>query len=90
MTHHSPISKEDLENIQTSYNPSSPDPKSLQQVMWFKTMFHLIRSPRGRENLRLLTNESFAEQDDAAVKKFVYQLFDELDKNHRAPNDQRL
>ena len=31
--HHSPISKEDLEKIQTSYNPPSPDPKSLQQVV---------------------------------------------------------
>ena len=83
--HHSPISKEDLEKIQSSYNPSSPDPKSLQQVVWFNIMFHLIR--RGRENLRLLTKESFAVQVDAAGKKFVYQVVDELDKNHRA-NDQ--
>ena len=42
--HHSPISKEDLEKIQTSYNPSSLDPKSLQQVVWFNIMFHLIRA----------------------------------------------
>ena len=83
--HHIPISKEDLEKIQSSYNPSSPDPKSLQQVMWFNIMFHLIR--RSRENLRLLTKESFAVQVDAAGKKFVYQVVDELDKNHRA-NDQ--
>ena len=48
-------------------------------------MFHLIR--RGRENLRLLTKESFAVQVDAAGKTFVYQVVDELDKNHRA-NDQ--
>ena len=83
--HHCPISKEDLEKIQSSYNPSSPDPKSLQQVVWFNIMFHLIR--RGRENLRLLMKESFAVQVDAAGKKFVYQVVDELDKNHRA-NDQ--
>ena len=51
--HHSPISKENLEKIQSSYNPSSPDLKSLQQVVWFNIMFHLIH--RGRENLRLLT-----------------------------------
>ena len=63
---HSPISKEDLEKIQPSYNPSPPDPKSLQQVVWFNIMFHLIR--RGRENLRLLTKESFATQVDAAGK----------------------
>ncbi|KAK2558587.1 hypothetical protein P5673_018764, partial [Acropora cervicornis] len=67
--HHSPISKEDLEKIQSSYNPSSPDPKSLLQVVWFDIIFHLIR--RGRENLRLLTKESFAVQVDAAGKKFI-------------------
>ena len=83
--HHSPISKEDLEKTQSSYNPSSPDPKSLQQGVWFNIMFHLIR--RGRENLRLFTKESFAVQVDAAGKRFVYQVVDELDKNHRA-NDQ--
>ena len=70
--HHIPISKEDLEKIQSSYNPSSPSPKSLQQVVWFNIMFHLIR--RGRENLRLLTKESFVVQVDAAGKKFVYKL----------------
>ena len=83
--HHSPISKEDLEKIQSSYNPSSPDPKSLQQVVWFNITFHLIR--HGRENLRLLTKESFTVEVDAGGKKFVYQVVDELDKNHRA-NDQ--
>ena len=48
-------------------------------------MFHLIR--RDRENLRLLTKESFAVQVDAARKTCVYQVVDELVKNHRA-NDQ--
>ena len=79
--HHRPISKEDLEKIQSCYNPSSPDPKSLQQVVWFNLMFHLIR--RGRENLRLLTKQTFAVQADATGKKYVYQALDELDKNHR-------
>ena len=80
--HHSPISKEDLEEIQSSYNPSSPDSKSLQQEVWFNIMFHLIR--HGRVNLRLLTKESFDVPVNAAGKKFVYQVVDELDKNHRA------
>ena len=79
--HHRPISKEDLEKIQSCYNPSSPDPKSLQQVVWFNLMFHLIR--RGRENLHLLTKQTFAVQADATGKKYVYQALDELDKNHR-------
>ena len=83
--YHNPISKEDLEKIQSSYNPSSADPKSLQHVVWFNIMFQLIR--RGRENIRLLTKESFAEQVDAVGKTFVYQVLDELDKNHRT-NDQ--
>ena len=36
--HHSPIAKEVLEKIQTSYNPSSPDPKSE------KYTYHCIRA----------------------------------------------
>ena len=44
-------------------------------------MFYLIR--RGRENLRLLTKQSFATKTDATGRKFVYQATDELDKNHR-------
>ena len=60
---------------------SSLDHKSLQQVVWFNIMFHLIR--RGRENLRLLIKEWFAVRVDAAGKKFVYQVLDsELDKSH--------
>lgn len=43
-------------------------------------MFHLIR--RGRENLFLLTKQTFAVQADATGKKYVYQALDELDKNH--------
>ena len=31
--HHIPISKEDLEKIQSSYNPSSPDPKCQEAVL---------------------------------------------------------
>ena len=82
--HHCPLSKEDLEKIQSSYKPCSPDPKSLQQGVWFYTvMFHLIS--RSRENLRLLKNESSAVLD-TAEKMFVRQVLDELDKNNRANN----
>ena len=79
--HHNAISKEDLRKIQLSYNPAVPDPKNLQQFVWFNIMFYLIR--RGRENLRLLTKQSFAIKTDATARKFVYQSADELDKNHR-------
>ena len=41
-------------------------------------MFHLIR--RGRENLLLLTKQTFAVQADATGKKYVYQALDEMDK----------
>lgn len=74
-----------LKSAPNSVQCSSPGPKSLQQVVWFYIMFHLIR--RGRENLRHLTKESFAVQVNAAGKKFVYQVVNELDKNHWA-NDQ--
>ena len=79
--HHNAISREDLQKIQLSYNPAVLDPKSLQRFVWFNIMFHLIR--RGRENLRLLTKQSFAIKTDGTGRKFVYQAADELDKNHR-------
>jgi hypothetical protein len=83
--HHDPISKEDLEKIQLSFNHDSPDPKRLQQVVWFNIMLHLIR--RGRENLRQLTKHSFAINTDATGRRFVYQAIDELDKNHRGKDN---
>jgi len=46
--HHIPTSKEDLEKIPSSYNPSSPDPKSFQQAVWFNIIVYLIR--RGRKS----------------------------------------
>ena len=61
--HHKGISKEDLQKIQLSYNPAAPDPNEPQEFVWFKIMFYLIR--RGRENLRLLTKQSFAIKTDA-------------------------
>ena len=32
----------DLKKIQMSYNPALPDPKSLQQFVWFNIMLYLI------------------------------------------------
>ena len=67
-----------MEKIQLSYNAASPVSKTLQQVIWFNTMFHLIH--RRRENLSLLTNESFTVQTDVTEKKFVYPAVDKLDR----------
>ena len=36
--HHEPIKKEDLAKIYSSYDQSSPSPKSLQQFVWFKNV----------------------------------------------------
>ena len=83
--HHEPILTEDLAKIYSSYDPSSPDPKSLQYFVWFSIMFHLIR--RGRENLRLHKRQSFSVSVDGAGRKYVYQHLDELDKNHRQNDD---
>ena len=69
--HHKSISREDLQKIQLSYNAAVPDPESLQHFVWFNIMFHPIR--RRRENLWLLTKQSFAVHTDARVRKFVYQ-----------------
>ena len=83
--HHEPILTEDLAKIYSSYDPSSPDSKSLQYFVWFSIMFHLIR--RGRENLRLHKRQSFSVSVDGAGRKYVYQHLDELDKNHRQNDD---
>ena len=80
--HHNANSKEDLRKIQLSGNPAVPDPKKLQQFVWFNIMFCLLIL-RGKENLRLLTKQSFAIKTDATGRKLVYQAADELDKNHR-------
>ncbi|KAK2557443.1 hypothetical protein P5673_020169 [Acropora cervicornis] len=83
--HHEPILTEELAKIYSSYDPSSPDPKSLQFFVWFSIMFHLIR--RGRENLRLHKRQSFSVSVDRAGRKYVYQHLNELDKNHRQNDD---
>ena len=82
---HEPILTEDLAKIYSSYDPSSPNPKSLQYFIWFSIMFHLIC--RGRENLHLHKRQSFSVRVDGAGQKYVYQHLDELDKNHRQNDD---
>ena len=56
--HHEPIKKGDLVKIYSTYDQSSPNPKSLQHFVWFNIMYQLIR--RGRENLRLHAKQSLA------------------------------
>ena len=74
-----------MAKIFSSYDPSSPDTKSLQYFVWFSIIFHLIR--RGRENFRLQKKQSFSVSVDGAGRKYVYQHLDELDKNHRQNDD---
>jgi hypothetical protein len=37
--HNNAISREDLQKILLSYNPAVPDPKSLQQFVWFNIIY---------------------------------------------------
>ena len=83
--YHEPILTEDLAKTYSSYDPSSPDPKSLQYFVWFSIMFHLLR--RRRENLRLHKRQSFSVSVDGAGRKYVYQHLDELNKNPRQNDD---
>ena len=71
--------------IFSSYDQSSPNPKSLEHFVWFYIMYQLIR--RGRENLRLHTKQLYAVRVDATGRKYIYQELDELDKNHRQNDD---
>jgi len=42
---------------------------------------------RGRKNLRTMTKEIFKMGVDDTGHRFVYQIIDEFDKNHRGDNN---
>ena len=57
--HHSPVSRK----IQCLYDYYNPDPRNLQQFVWFNLMYHLIRCRRGNPTLQ--QKETFAIQAGA-------------------------
>ena len=80
--HHPPLGEHDLKSLysgKTVFYLGSPC--GLQQKVWFEIMYYLCR--RGRENLRQMSKDTFQIATDDSGRRFVYQVIDELDKNHR-------
>ena len=57
-----------------------PNGTLLQEIVLFNIIFYMGR--RGRENLRMMTKETFAIDQNSDGRRFIYQQQDETDKNH--------
>ena len=82
-----PISEIDLERIAEYFcndYVTQPNPKKLQQNIIFFIVYFFCR--RGRENLYMMTQDTFEVQADHDGKEFIFQAIDEVDKNH-GPED---
>ena len=85
--HKPPLSQHDLALLYTSGVFAINTPSSLQKRVFFEVLFYLCR--RGRENLRLLTKDSFKINDGEDGMRYVTLEKDELTKNHRVNDDQQ-
>ncbi|KAL5015909.1 hypothetical protein ScPMuIL_005498 [Solemya velum] len=85
--HHPPIAECDLKKLYSGDTPvfDINTPYGLQRKVWFDLTLYLCR--RGRENLREMKKETFKVAVDDSGRKFVYQNIEEMDKNHRADNE---
>lgn len=84
INHHSPITKTDMQKLYSGetcvFDVESPH--GLLQKVWLEIMYYLCR--RGQENLRSMTKATFGVRTDSKGRRYVYQIIDELDKNHRS------
>ena len=78
VAHYPEIEPEDLNKLYTSIDINTP--VGLQEKVWLDIMIFFVR--RGRENLRVMTKESFSLGVDASGKRFISQVTGEVDKNH--------
>ena len=85
--HKPPLSQHDLALLYTSGVFAINKPSSLQKKVFFEVLFYLCR--RGRENLRLLTKDSFKINDGEDGMRYVTLEKDELTKNHRVNDEQQ-
>ena len=79
--HKPPLSQHDLALLYTSGVFAINTPSSLQKKVFFEVLFYLCR--RGRENLGLLTKDSFKINGGEDGMRYVTLEKDELTKNHR-------
>ena len=82
-----PISQIDLERIAEYFcndYVTLPNPRKLQQNIIFFIIYYFCR--RGRENLYMMTQNTFEVRAEPDGKEYIFQAIDEIDKNH-GPED---
>lgn len=79
VNHKEPISDSDLRQLYEYFDPDTPN--GLQEKVWFDIMYYFCR--RGRENLHLMTKDTYAIGTDEKGRTFIYQKTEEMNKNHR-------
>ncbi len=88
INHKSLMSKGDITRLYQGDHPALNEqtPSGLQNLVWLNIMIYFIR--RGRENLRDMKKDWFSVKTDGDGREYVSQDRDELDKNHRAGNNE--
>ena len=85
------ISPEDLAKIREYFDHSyiaSPDPYRLQQCVMFNILYFFCW--HGKENLHEMTKDHFEAVVQYDRTRFVHQVIDELDKNHRESSTEKV
>ena len=82
------ITDEDMTQLFSGRTPAfdSSTPSGLQNRVWFSIMYYLGR--RGQENLHDMTKNTYQVAKDPSGLEYVFQSQDELDKNHRADDNE--
>ena len=88
--HHPPISEQDLLKLYSAetlvYDTNIP--YGVQRKVWFELSLYLCR--RGRANLREMDKSTFTLETDDLGKRYIGQITDELDKNHKENSTQSV
>ncbi len=87
ITHKTYIEPEDMEklfNDEVVFNIDTPT--GLRNKVWFSIVFNFAR--RGQQNLTMMKRNHYDVKNDAQGIEFVMQAVDELDKNHRADDNE--
>ena len=86
--HHPPISTGDLLTLRKYFLENvKNNPKVLQEQVFVNIIIYFGR--RGRENLRQLKVSDFTVTSDSSGRLYLYQVTDELTKNHQDDSDKK-
>ena len=79
------ISEEDMLKLSKYFSTKSLtglDPRKLQQCVMFYVIYFFCQ--RGQENLKDMTLDTYSITQDEKGRRYVYQITDEIDKNHNS------